>query len=341
MGIRGLTGWIRWVALKTLKAPDWKSYKNKRIGIDILGFIYKAKANNVNPIKYIAQLIAQCRKYNMIPIPIFDGKVPDEKKDTIRLRSETRKRSDKKRQQLMIDIENESMSEEQRKILMKEVNLLTMSSIYVTTEERDEVKKLLYAAGVLFMNANGEADNVLAYMARKGQLDAVMTNDMDLLARGVNNLLVPKGLAAIGDNNEWVSYNLTSILKEAGINYSQFLDMCVLMGSDYTNHKLSLRFIESYNVIKYKGNLQHFLKIMNVKDTSCYEKALNILKGVYDNIEELLNEKQLIKWDLWTKGDKDSFKTEQFYLEELRSEQLKDMDDYDYKLLYHSDILTV
>jgi len=341
MGIRGLTGWIRWVAAKTLKAPNWESYKNKRIGIDILGFIYKAKANEVNPIKYIAQLIAQCRKYNMIPIPIFDGKVPDEKKDTIRLRSETRKRSDKKRQKLMVDIENENMTDEQRQLLLKEVNQLTLSSIYVTTEERDEVKKLLYAAGVLFMNANGEADNVLAYMARKGQLDAVMTNDMDLLARGVNNLLVPKGLAVIGDNNEWVSYNLKSILKEAGITYSQFLEMCILMGSDYTNHKLSLRFIESYNVIKYKGSLIHFLKSMNVKDTSLYERALNILKGTYDKIEDLLNEKQLIKWDLWIKRDKDSFKTEELYLEELRHQQLKDMNDCEYQLLYQSDILAV
>ena len=69
MGIRGLTGWIRWAAPSAIKTPNWASFAKKRVGIDILGFLYKAKSNKTHPITYIAHLIAKCREYNIIPVP--------------------------------------------------------------------------------------------------------------------------------------------------------------------------------------------------------------------------------------------------------------------------------
>ena len=46
MGVRGLTGWIRWAAPQTIKEPVWADMKGKKIGIDVLGFLYKAKAHH-------------------------------------------------------------------------------------------------------------------------------------------------------------------------------------------------------------------------------------------------------------------------------------------------------
>lgn len=340
MGIRGLTGWIRWAANAAIKAPNWSFYKNKRVGIDILGFLYKAKANNTLPIVYIAHLIAKCRQYNIIPVPVFDGKPPDEKRETIRLRTEARLKNDLKRKQLSTDLEMGSMTNNQRETVEKELGTLTIGSIYVTTDERDEVKRLLYAAGVIFLNANGEADNVLAYLARRGELDAVMTNDMDLLARGVSNLLVPEGAGVPGDTTGWISYNLDTILAEAGLNYQQFLEMCVLMGCDYTSKAKSLPYKASYFNIKYKGTLHRTLESIYVKDMSPYDKALEILNGRYETVEGLMNEKQWLKWSCWMKGDAGAISTETPYLDELRGNSLKDMDTTEFSTLFQSDTLT-
>ena len=326
MGIRGLTGWIRWAAPASVKAPLWSSFSKKRVGIDILGFLYKAKANKTHPITYIAHLIAKCREYNIIPIPVFDGKPPDEKRETIRQRNEARLKNDQKRIQLATDIENVDMTKEQRDTLTKEIGNLTANSVYVTTDERDEVKRLLYAAGVIFLNANGEADNVLAYLMRRGELDAVMSNDMDLLARGVHTLLVPERMGAPGDTTGWIAYELNNILHHAGLTYLQFLEMCVLMGSDYTNKAKSLPFKQSYFTIKYKGNLHKALESIQIKDCLPYDRAIDMLNGRNETVEDLMSEKQWIKWSAWKKGDKDAISTETPYLDELRMNYLKEMD---------------
>jgi flap endonuclease-1 len=341
MGIRGLTGWIRWAAPAAIKTPNWASFTKKRVGIDILGFLYKAKANKTLPITYIAHLIAKCREYNIIPIPVFDGKPPDEKRETIKLRNEARIKNDQKLQQLNTDIENVDMTAEQRELLKREMGNLAAGSIYVTTDERDEVKRLLYASGVLFLNANGEADNVLAYLIRHGELDAVMSNDMDLLARGVHTMLVPEKMGVPGDSSGWICYELNNILQHAGLSFLQFLEMCVLMGSDYTNKAKSLPFKQSYFTIKYKGNLHKALESIQVKNFVPYERAIDMLNGLTETVEQLMTEKQWHKWSQWKKGDKDAINNETVYLETLRVHQLKDMDADDFSKLYQSDILVL
>jgi len=341
MGIRGLTGWIRWAAPPAIKTPNWASFAKKRVGIDILGFLYKAKANNTHPITYIAHLIAKCREYNIIPIPVFDGKPPDEKRETIKQRNEARLKNDMKRQQLATDIENVDMTKEQRDTLTKEIGNLTANSVYVTTDERDEVKRLLYAAGVIFLNANGEADNVLAYLMRRGELDAVMSNDMDLLARGVHTMIVPERMGVPGDTTGWIAYELNNILHHAGLTYLQFLEMCVLMGSDYTNKAKSLPFKQSYFTIKYKGNLHKALESIHITDIVPYDRAIDMLNGRGETAEALMSDKQWMKWSLWKKGDKDAISTETPYLDELRTNHLKDMDADEFGKLFQSDILVL
>ena len=243
--------------------------------------------------------------------------------------------------QLATDIENVDMTKEQRDTLTKEISNLTANSVYVTTDERDEVKRLLYAAGVIFLNANGEADNVLAYLMRRGELDAVMSNDMDLLARGVHTMIVPERMGVPGDTTGWIVYELNNILEHAGLMYLQFLEMCVLMGSDYTNKAKSLPFKQSYFTIKYKGNLHKALESIQIKDYLPYDRAIDMLNGRNETVEDLMSEKQWLKWSAWKKGDKDAISTETPYLDELRTNHLKDMDTDEFGKLFQSDILVL
>ena len=331
MGIRGLTGWIQWASAKALTKPLWSSFQHKRVGIDILGFLYKAKAAGTHPVTYIAHLIAQCRQHNIIPIPIFDGKPPDEKRDIIRLRNEQRLQNDQKRKTLSNTMDSTEMTTVQRDLCTKEIQTLTASSVYITTDERDEVKRLLYACGVCCLNANGEADNVLAYMAKRGELYAVMTNDMDLLTRGVPILLVPEALGLPGDTKGWIAYHLDTILKESGLTYQQFVEMCVLMGCDYTTKVKSIPYKMAYFQIKYKG-FHKSLEAMSVKDTLPYERAVDILKGYHETAESLMTEKQWLKW---TTGPI----LEPAYIEELKATHLQSLTKAVLERLLQPDIL--
>ena len=66
-----------------------------------------------------------------------------------------------------------------------------------------------------------------------------------------------------------------------------------------------------------------------------------MLNGRNETVDDLMSEKQWLKWSLWLKGNTDTITTETPYLETLRKEQLKDMNADEFQLLFQSDILVL
>jgi len=297
MGIRGLTGLLRWNNT-TQQTPDWSALKGKVVGIDILGFLYKAKAQQQSIFQYLARLIASCRKCGIEPVPIFDGKPPSEKRNALKQRSELRVSSDVKKRILERDLETVPLNNEQRLTIESALRTLALNSSFLTSDERDQAKQFFYACGVLCLNATGEADNAIAYFMRRGDFAAVISNDLDFLTRGVETLLVPQTNAYPGDAHGWQMYSLTEILKNLKFTYQQFLEMCVLMGCDYTVGHLSLPYRSAYWAVKYAGSLQYALLKQGVQDFAPYERAIDILRGM-ESPECMMGEKQ---WNKWAAG---------------------------------------
>jgi 5'-3' exonuclease len=297
MGIRGLTGLLRWNNAEQ-KNPDWATLKGKVVGIDILGFLYKAKANQQSIFNYLARLIAACRKHGIEPIPIFDGKPPSEKRNALKQRSELRVLSDAKKRILEHDLETVPLNNAQRLTIESALRTLALNSSFLTSEERDQAKQFFYACGVLCLNATGEADNAIAYFARRGDFAAVISNDLDFLTRGVETLLVPQSHTYPGDVHGWQLYSLPQILTNLKFTYQQFLEMCVLMGCDYTVGHYSIPYRSAYWAVKYAGSLKYALLKQGVHDFTPYERAIDILRG-NETPESMMGEKQ---WNKWAAG---------------------------------------
>jgi len=321
MGIRGLTGWIRWAAPDTRKGPDWSAFKGAKVGVDILGFLYKTKAQRICPVRWLAQFVAACKLYEIQPVLVFDGKPPDCKRAALTQRSNTRIACSEKYTQLSQEAAIIPMSEGQKSVIDAHLEMLGKQTSYFTSEERDHCKQFLYACGVLALNASGEADNVLAHFARRGDFAAVISNDLDLLARGVETLLVPDVYALPGDADGWIQYNLSAILDFSHLSYEQFLEMCVLMGCDYTVGYKSLPYKAAYHAIRYRGALQSTLKILHVADSFVYDDAIERLRGAYDTPDSLMGEKQ---WEKWAVG---APPIEEKSLETFRSGSLRTLPD--------------
>lgn len=299
MGVRGLTGWVKWAAPTATRSPNWSEWAGKRIGVDILGFLYKAKAQRRSPFLFVAQFIAACNAYNIIPVAIFDGKPPDEKREAMKQRSAARVASSAKKAILEEDLKTVPMSTDQRAVIEARLRTLSLTATFLTGEERDLVKQLFYACGVLSLNASGEADNVLAYFARRGELDAIISNDLDFLARGVATLLVPESYALPGDSSGWTQYDLATILDISELSYNQFVAVCVLMGCDYTVGHTMLQYKTAYWAIKYRGEMGLTLKRLGITDYAPYTRAVRLLSGIEDTAESLMGEKQ---WEKWAAG---------------------------------------
>ena len=296
MGIRGLRSWIQWACPHTIQEPVWESFRGQTIGIDILGLLYFAKSHKQCPFQYLGKLIASIKRYEIRIVPIFDGKPPIEKLETIKQRGHIRDESIKKRSILEHDLDTVPLSNTQRSTVELEIQKLDKKGSYVSSEERELAKQIFYACGIVPLNATGEADNVLAYFAKRGIFHAVISNDFDILARGVEILLVPEYYALPGDTSGWSQYSLSNILRAVQFQYDQFLEMCVLMGSDYTSGTPPLPCKMAFWSIKYGGSFTNALTKLHVTDPTIFHSAIEMLRGEKETTETLMGEKQWEKW---------------------------------------------
>jgi 5'-3' exonuclease len=269
------------------------------VGIDILGFLYRAKAQGVYPIVYVAQLMAFFKRQGIEPVCVFDGKPPIEKQRVLEQRTTLRVVSRVKKTAML-----QTAPKATAAATVQELQKLELNSTYFTSDERDQVKQFLYACGVLSLNASGEADNMLAYFSRKGWVAAVLSSDFDLLARGVETLIMPdvtmtSSMRAADDDalvGTWKQYTLSTILRHTDLSYAQFAEMCALMGSDYTAGMPTVHYKTAYWTVKQSGAVDYTLARYHVTDTRPYARAKHILMGTEDTEETLMNSKQWEKW---------------------------------------------
>jgi hypothetical protein len=166
---------------------------------------------------------------------IFDGRTPAAKTETVEKRREVRTAV----KQEIAAIKAELAGPSERSTLMiadKETQIAELQAKVpqITSRDRDDIKKLLYSAGVLFVTATGEADDLLGFLSRTGQVSAVVSTDMDMLARGIRVLVQPE----TPDTTVLTELSLDGVLTGLGVTYIQFVDACMLMGSDYTPHEV-------------------------------------------------------------------------------------------------------
>ena len=327
MGIRGLCSWIQWACPSSVIEPDWEKWKGKTIGIDILGLLYNAKARKQCPFHYLGKLIVRSKQFEIRIVPIFDGRPPTEKSETIKMRNQVREDCLAKLAILENDLEHTEMSESQRMLLISNIDKLEKKGSHISSDERELAKQLFYACGILPLNASGEADNVLAYFAKREEFDAIISNDFDLLARGVETLLVPEFYALPGDKSGWAQYSLSCILKTVNFQYEQFLEMCVIMGSDYNAGQKVLPYKSAYWSIKFGGSFDKTLVKMKADDIGVYHTALNMLRGEGETKEKLMGEKQWEKWANTMPA------CEPEVLDVLRSTLFKDLSDAEFSVL--------
>jgi 5'-3' exonuclease len=285
MGVRGLLGWIQCL-LRGIPAvpPDWAAYKGKKIGIDILGFLYRAKSRRQSTVLYIARLIAAFRRCGMIPVPVFDGRPPLEKQSLLDSRrcTENHLQSDESPQTLSLRKQSQPLQKH------------SQQTTCFTGEEREFIKQLLYVCGVAPLNASGEADNVLAHLAKTGEIAAVISHDMDLLVRGVETLWVPDSYALPGDRGGWTTYSCSDLCERASLSYIEFVTMSVLMGCDYTHGLLRLHYRAAYALVKSGLSLETLLEQKGCTDPSPYQTAIAFFEGLLDTPDSLMNDRERI-----------------------------------------------
>lgn len=226
MGIKFLNRFLKEECPNSIKIISMKEFSGKRIVIDISIYLYKFSAEK-NLIESIYLMISIFKYYNIIPIFIFDGKPPVEKKKLLLKRMFDKQKAEQEYNLLKENLK--TINEEEKREIQTTMDFLRKQFIYIRKEEIEEVKDLIRACGCIYYDAPGEADELCVWMVLEKKAWACLSEDMDMFVYGCPNVLRYISLL----NHTCVLYETKGILENLRITQKEFREICVVSGTDY------------------------------------------------------------------------------------------------------------
>ncbi|NXO30799.1 EXO1 Exonuclease, partial [Cisticola juncidis] len=226
MGIQGLLQFIKEAA----EPSHVKKYKGLAVAVDTYCWLHKGayacaeKLARGEPtdlyVAFCMKLVHMLLSFGIKPILVFDGCTLPSKKEVEKARRERRQASLLKGKQLL----QEGRLSEAREYFGRSIN--------ITHAMAHEVIKAARAQGVDCIVAPYEADAQLAYLNKIGMVQAIITEDSDLLAFGCKKVFLK--IDKFGNGLEIDQARLGNC-KQLGNVFTEekFRYMCILSGCDY------------------------------------------------------------------------------------------------------------
>lgn len=281
MGIKHLHKVLQKYAPNCYKTRHLSEFAYQRVAIDISLYLYKYKAIAGDRwLESFVYLISCLRKWNIHCVFVYDSKAPDEKLKEQQRRRETRVKQGDRVKELENDISiyenggnpSEKMIEICKKegvvsLLKRNVNgnvvidltlikqkLESMKSmiISITEEDLQLSRDLFDMMDIPYMKATSEAEAYSSYMCIHEKVDAVLSEDTDVLAYGAPLFLTKIDTVA----NTVVAISYEKVLDELQMTKETFVDLCIMLGCDYNTNvpkvgpEKSIAFLKKYKSIE-------------------------------------------------------------------------------------------
>lgn len=255
MGITNLGKFIKEYAPNAITDINYDDLQDKVIAIDtsiiIYQFLVAIKATThdfttkdgkvTSHIQAVVSKALSLLKKEIRPIFVFDGVAPEIKSLTLEDRSKIKKKA-------ILELENLNLSKEDKIKFQKR-------SVRITPEQTVECKEILKIMGLPVIEAPGEADPQCALLVKNDIADAVLSEDMDILTFGSKKLI--RGFTT---QKKIKMYSLDKILDEADLTYNQFVDLCILLGCDYSSTIQNIGMKRAYDMITKHGSIENLIK---------------------------------------------------------------------------------
>jgi flap endonuclease-1 len=279
MGIKLLNRFLRDNCKKTsIKKIGFNDLKNKTIVIDTSIYLYKflgEKALMEHMYLFISIMLTNSIK----PIFIFDGKPPPEKRDILAQRYQNKQEAKMKYYELVDEQNMVEKTDDEKREMNEEMARLQLKFIRIREHDIRNVKDLMDAYGVNYVDALGEADELCARYVNTGKAWACITDDMDMFLYDCPFILRNVSLM----NRTITLYDRNAILEDLNMTDKQFREIMVLSGTDYNskyNTSLSETIKWFYEYQRYRENTENPLGfyVWLYKNTKYIENYLILLK---------------------------------------------------------------
>lgn len=246
MGIRYLNKYFVEHCKKCIKLTHFNELYGKTIVVDISIYLYKYQMSDAL-IENIYLMLSLFKCHNITPIFIFDGKPPPEKKDVLNQRYQDKVTAESKCNELYKQLENVTTNNE-RECIIESIQVLKKKCVFLKREDIKKVQSLITAYGYSYYVAAGEADELCALFVRYKKAWACLSEDMDMFVYGIPRVLRYMSLL----NNTVVLYDSYTILKTINISIQNFMELCIMSGSDYTKVNVNdvYKLFDAYNTFK-------------------------------------------------------------------------------------------
>jgi 5'-3' exonuclease len=251
-------------------------YAYKKIAVDISCYIYKYKFSQGDKwLSYFINLVSCLRKNEIHCVFIYDSPAPIEKSLEQQKRRENREKDKQKIFELELGMEefhntgrisqplldlNERLCKKELKesflkkklstkidmrMIEAHVDKVKQRTCDITSEDFEKTKELFELLGIPFFVAPCEAETMCADLCKRGIVEGVLSEDTDVLAYGS-----PVFLSCININKDTcLRVEFPVLLEELSMDYEQFLDMCIMCGTDYNTNIEGVGIVNAYKLM--------------------------------------------------------------------------------------------
>ena len=261
MGIKSLTQTVKKNSPDSITHENLYKLHGKKVAVDASLIIYQQLFNTrdgtffrnnegkiTNHITGVFFKIMNYISLNIELIFIFDGKPPDNKSDCIKER--------KKKAEEAIKLSEITENKEEKQKLEKYSTRLTKEMI-------DDIKHLLHLLGISYIEADGEGEAYASELCRIGQVDYVLTEDMDSLVYGCPKLIRNCVDRSIKRKDIISIFDYNTLINDLQLTEDKFIDFCILCGCDYCSSVPKLGNISALKLVKKHNTIEEIINNTN------------------------------------------------------------------------------
>jgi len=307
MGIKNLHQFLRKACPLIYTEVHLSKYSYKKVAIDTSIYMCKFKTTYGKQwLDAFMQLTILFRENEVHPIFVYDTRFPPEKEQEKKNRTMARLKTKEKADNILAEweaykgrfqdhpeyfisssatpnplpIRYDDLGEDLREFLLKQYNKretlmvaevdrdidhLISTLLSIRTEDFDLTRRLFTILGIAWINAPGEAEATCAILNRNGYVDAVLSEDTDVL-----NYRADKFLHRLNLQSQMViEIDYEDMIARLDLSKEQFLDFCIMCGTDYNTNLFKIGPEKSYRLLKKYGSLEqirHHNKNLDMSD---------------------------------------------------------------------------
>ncbi|CAK9811222.1 Flap endonuclease 1 [Anthophora plagiata] len=272
MGILGLAKLIADISPNAIKERELKHYFGRKVAVDASMCLYQfliavrsegaqlatVDGETTSHLMGIFYRTIRLIEQGIKPVYVFDGKPPDLKSGELNKRAERRDEA----QKLLQAAEEAGNAEEVEKFNRRLVK--------VTKQHTEEAKQLLQLMGVPYIDAPCEAEAQCAVLVKAGKVFATATEDMDALTFGCD-VLLRRLTFSEARKMPVQEFHFDKVLEGLELSHNEFIDLCIMMGCDYTNSIKGIGPKRAIELIKTHKSLEKIIENLDTKKFSIPE----------------------------------------------------------------------